>query len=56
MEEENSIFPPFQLSFEIFNYNVHNYLADSGTGGNVMPRINLTTFANWWVMGRMEQR
>lgn len=24
MEEENSIFPPFSLSFEIFNCNVHN--------------------------------
>jgi len=37
MEEENLGFPPFLLSFEIFNYYVHNCLVDSGTVANVMP-------------------
>ncbi len=30
MEEANSLSPPFLLSFEIFNFNVHNRLIDSG--------------------------
>ena len=29
--------PPFLLTFEIFNYNVHNCLVDSGPAVNVMP-------------------
>ena len=29
--------PPFLLTFEIFNHNVHNYLIDSGASVNVMP-------------------
>ena len=29
--------PPFLLTFEIFNYNVHNCLVDSGASINVMP-------------------
>ena len=29
--------PPFLLTFEIFNYNVHKYLVDSGASINVMP-------------------
>lgn len=29
--------PPFLLTFEIFNYNVHNCLVDSGASTNVMP-------------------
>jgi len=37
MEEENFVFPPFFLSFEIFKCNVHNCLFDSGTETNVMP-------------------
>lgn len=37
MEEENSCFPPSLLSFEVFNYNVHNCLVDFGTTGNIMP-------------------
>ncbi len=37
VEEANSSFPPFLLSFEIFNYNVHNFLVDSSTASNVMP-------------------
>lgn len=46
MEEENTLFPPFILSFEIFNYNAHNCLVDSGALANVMPlsipkRINV---------------
>jgi len=37
MEEENFVCPPFFLSFEIFNCNVHNCLVDSGASANVMP-------------------
>lgn len=37
MEEVSSLFPPFFLSFKIFNFNVHNYLVDSDTSFNVMP-------------------
>ena len=29
--------PPFLLTFEIFNHNVHNCLVDSGASVNVMP-------------------
>ena len=29
--------PPFLLTFEIFNRNVHNYLVNSGASLNVMP-------------------
>ena len=29
--------PPFHLTFEIFNRNVHNGLVDSGASSNVMP-------------------
>ena len=29
--------PPFLLTFEILNYNVHNFLVDSGSVVNVMP-------------------
>ena len=29
--------PPFLLTFEIFNHNVHNCLVDSGASFNVMP-------------------
>ena len=28
--------PPFLLTFEIFNHNVHNYLVESGASVNVM--------------------
>ena len=31
--------PAFLLTFEIFNYNVHNYLVDSGASVNVMPLL-----------------
>lgn len=37
MEESNYVFPPFLLSFEIFNCNVHSCLVDSGVTTNVMP-------------------
>jgi len=36
MEEENSSCPPFLLSFEVFNYYVHNCLVDFGAAANVM--------------------
>jgi hypothetical protein len=29
--------PPFILTFEIFNRNVHNCMVDSGASSNVMP-------------------
>ena len=29
--------PPFLLTFEILNHNVHNFLVDSGASINVMP-------------------
>ena len=31
--------PPFLLNFDIFNYNVHNCLVDSGASINVMPLL-----------------
>ena len=31
--------PPFLLTFDIFNYNVHNCLVDSGASINVMPLL-----------------
>jgi len=30
--------PPFLLTFNIFNYNVHNYLIDYGASTNIMHR------------------
>jgi hypothetical protein len=35
--KKNKIVPPFLLTFEIFNRNLHNYLEDSGASSNVMP-------------------
>jgi hypothetical protein len=29
--------PPFLLTYEIFNFNVHNCLVDSGASSNIMP-------------------
>jgi len=29
--------PPFLLTYEIFNFNVHNYLVDSSASSNIMP-------------------
>ena len=37
MLDANTLFPPFLLMLEIFNYNVHNCLVDSGASVNVMP-------------------
>ena len=31
--------PPFILTFDIFNYNVHICLVDSGASVNVMPLL-----------------
>ena len=31
--------PPFLLTYEIFNRNVHNCLVDSGASSNIMPRV-----------------
>lgn len=33
----NTLCPPFLLTFEIFNYSVHNFLVDSSASVNVMP-------------------
>lgn len=30
--------PPFLLTYEIFNKNVHNCLVDSGASTNILPR------------------
>ena len=32
-----SVTPPFLLTFEIFNNNVHNFMVDSSASSNVMP-------------------
>lgn len=29
--------PPFLLTFEVFNKNLHNYLVDSGASSNILP-------------------
>jgi hypothetical protein len=36
-KRSKSLTPPFLLTFEIFNQNVHNFLVDSGASSNVMP-------------------
>ena len=30
--------PPFLLTYEVFNKNVHNCLVDSGASSNILPR------------------
>lgn len=35
--DENTLYPPFLLTFEIFNFNVHNYLVDFGASVKLMP-------------------
>jgi len=35
--EANTLYPLFLLTFEIFNYNVHNFLVDYGAFVIVMP-------------------
>jgi len=48
MEEENFVFPPFLLSFEIFNFNFHNRLVDYSASTNVMTlSINNKINAQW---------
>jgi len=37
MDEENLSFPPLLLSFQGFNYNVHNFFDDSSATTNIMP-------------------
>ena len=37
--EFRSSTPPFLLTFEIFNYNVHNYLIDSNASTKTMPLL-----------------
>lgn len=34
--DANTLFPPFLLTFEIFSYNVHNCLVNSGASMNVI--------------------
>ena len=38
--------PPFLLTYEIFNRNVHNCLVDSGAPSNIMPRTVCTNLNN----------
>ena len=33
----NTLFPSFLLTFEILNYNFHNFSVDSSAYANVMP-------------------
>ena len=33
----NSHTPPFLLTYEIYNRNLHNFLIDSGASSNIMP-------------------
>ena len=52
--------PPFLLTFEIFNYNVHNYLVDSGESINVMPlsvckRINGQPKPSTWQVIQLDR-
>ena len=35
--EETADTPPFLLTLEVLNHNVHNFLVDSGSSVNVMP-------------------
>jgi len=37
--KSKSMTPPFHITFEIFNMNVHNCLVDSGASSIVMPYI-----------------
>jgi hypothetical protein len=36
-QRSRSTTPPFLITFEIFNRNVHNCMVDSGASSNVMP-------------------
>lgn len=37
VDKSNSYTPPFLLTLEIFNKNVHNRLVDYGASSNIMP-------------------
>lgn len=37
--KSKSMTPPFLITFEIFNMNVHNCLVDSGASSIVMPHV-----------------
>jgi hypothetical protein len=37
--KERPFVPPFLLTFEVFNKNLHNYLVDSGASSDVMPVV-----------------
>ena len=52
--------PTFLLTFEIFNYNVHNYLVDSGASVNIMPwsvckKINGQPKPSTWQVIQLER-
>ena len=52
--------PPFLLTFEIFNHNVHNYLVDSRALVNVMPlsvckRINGQPKPSTWKVIQLDR-
>ena len=52
--------PPFLLTFEIFNHNVHNFLVDSGASVNVMPisvckRINGQPKPSTWRVVQLDR-
>ena len=36
-QRSRSVTPPFLLTFEILNNNVHNCMVDSGASSNAMP-------------------
>lgn len=48
MEETHLGYPPFLLSFEFFNYNVHNCPVDSGLIANVMLLSIAKKTNAWW--------
>jgi len=39
IEEKSEFFPPFYISLNIHDKNVHNCLMDSGASHNVMPKV-----------------
>lgn len=44
----NTLFPPFLLTFEIFNYKVHNYLLDSSAYENVILLLVANKINTQW--------
>lgn len=46
--DANTFFPQFLLTFEIFNYNVHNYLIDYGGSLKIIPlNVAKKNYAKW---------